>query len=140
MNGITSIAPRHARRHRAHSLLALLLIPTMSCSNIFSGDCVLPGVYGIQTLVTDARTQRAPTSVATVRLRDGEYVETITVPFPGSEPPSYAGAVERPGRYDVTVDAAGYRSETRTNIVVQRGGNCNAIRPVRVPVTLTPVP
>lgn len=127
-----------ARMTRATSIL--WLVSVTNCTNPFGGDCVSLGVMGIQTLVTDATTQRAPATVATVRIRSGDYVETITAPSIPSDPVSYYGAFERPGRYEVQVDAPGYRSETRRSIDVRRVGSCNAVRPVRVQVALTPGP
>lgn len=110
---------------------------TIGCTNPFAnGDCTSVGVFGIAATVVDASTNRAPLSVPIMRIEDGTYIEEYSTPFPQSDPPSYAGANERPGTYRVIVRAAGYQDYVRSDIRVTRGGRCNSLSGVRLTVSL----
>jgi hypothetical protein len=65
---------------------------------------------------------------ATVVATDGSFREVLG-PGPGvpgvAAPPSYYGVAERTGTYQVTVNAAGYKSWTQQNVVVTRGTDCH---------------
>jgi len=131
-------SPPAIARPAAQAVSVTLLAACMACSNPFAGsDCVSIGVSGISVYVVDGSTNGAPSTIPVVRLTDGAYVETITAPSPGSVPYVYSGAVERPGRYEVSIEAAGYAPVTHSGVEVVRGGRCNAIRPVRIDVSLT---
>ena len=111
----------------------------IGCINPFAtGDCVSVGVAGISVTVVDASTNLAPMTMPRLRLEDGTYVEEYVTPFPRSDPPSFAGASERPGTYRVVVRAAGYRDFMRDDVRVTRGGRCNALSGVRLNVSLVP--
>lgn len=110
---------------------------TIGCANPFAnGDCSSVGVSGIAATVVDATTNRAPLANPVLVITDGTYVEEHATPFPRSDPPSYSGAVERPGTYRVVVRAAGYQDYVLDNVRVTRGGRCNALSGVRLTVSL----
>jgi hypothetical protein len=112
-----------------------------ACENPFGGDCVTVGVFGISVTVIDAVTKAAPSAIPVVRASDGAFVEELTAPqFPGSGPPQYSLAVERPGVYRVHVKAAGYQDFALDDVRVTRGGDCNYLRPARFTVSLSKVP
>ena len=71
-----------------------------------------------------------------MRIEDGNYVEEYPTPFPQTDPPSYAGANERPGTYRVVVRATGYKDYVLSNVRVTRGGRCNSLSGVRLTVSL----
>lgn len=107
------------------------------CGNpLSSGECVSVGVSGIVATVIDAQTRGAPTSSPRLSIIDGSYVETFTQPIAGSNPPRFAGAVERPGSYRVEVSAVGYLPSVRESVVVTRGGSCNYLRGANVEISL----
>jgi hypothetical protein len=77
---------------------------------------------------------------ATGWVRDGDYVDELRPhEFLGTDEPvlvSLSAADERPGRYDVSVEKAGYERWTRTDVRV-RSGVCN-VRTVRLRADLVP--
>ena len=110
---------------------------TIGCTNPFAnGDCTAVGVPGISATVVDATTNRAPLAVPVLLIAEGTYVEEHPTPFARSDPPSYTGAIERPGTYRVVVRAAGYQDYVLENVKVTRGGRCNALSGVRLTVSL----
>lgn len=109
------------------------------CGDLISGgDCVAVGVAGINVTVTDARTNGAPNAVPSLRIEDGTLVEEYAQPMPRSNPPSFAGAIEREGTYAITVAAPDYQTYTASNLRVTRSGKCNYLRGVKLSVKLTP--
>ncbi|HEY0930161.1 MAG TPA: hypothetical protein VGE27_09610 [Gemmatimonas sp.] len=85
-----------------------------SCS-LFRGDCVLVGTYGVSVYVTDAQTKKAPDPAPTMRIINGDYVETARG-MPQGDALLYVAAMERPGRYRVELEAPGYVSEVRDSV------------------------
>lgn len=107
------------------------------CANPFSSeDCISIGVAAINATVIDASTQRAPSATPVLRIEDGTYAEEYVVPFPRSDPPSYSGAVERPGTYRVIVRATGYQDYVLDDFKVTRSGRCNYLHGVRLTIPL----
>lgn len=119
---------------------ASLLVPSLlgiACENPFGGDCVSIGSFAVSVTVVDAVTRAAPTSVPVVTVSDGAFVEEQAAPlFPGSGPPSYYLATERPGVYRVSVRAAGYQDFALDNVRVTRGGDCNYLRGAKITAAL----
>lgn len=106
-------------RRRVLAVAAALALG--GCGDLISGgDCVAVGVAGISVTVTDARTNGAPTAVPSLRIEDGAFVEEYAQPTPRSNPPSFAGAIEREGTYTITISAPGYQTHTATNLRVSR--------------------
>lgn len=114
------------------SIVALMVCGTQ-CPNIPWPVCTLEFVYGVQVELTDAETGE-PVSDATLVLTEGTYTETMEEIMPGQ----YVGAGERKGTYDLTVEAEGYNSESRSGIEVD-ADLCHVI-PVRLEIELTPSP
>lgn len=50
---------------------------------------------------------------------------------------SFLGALERPGRYQLTVEAEGYAPVVKENINVGRTGRCNTVRFTAIDVSMT---
>jgi hypothetical protein len=117
----------------AGGLMALAVLSMGPCPWL-SGRWACPPVfiYGVTVVLTDAQTG-APITEATLMLTDGSYTEQMQV-FPSG---SYVGAGGRPGNYTLTIEAAGFHSQTRTDIVVT-SDPCNVI-PVTLEVALTPL-
>jgi len=96
-------------------LLAMLPVPLIAATFLSaSAPVALSGcgcdgseVYGLSVQVTEAGTGK-PVTLATVTVRDGDYVDVIA---PGSWDTSgniYLAASERAGVYDIDVVAEGY--------------------------------
>ena len=100
---------------------ALTLSAAVSCTAP-SGDvvCTLDFRYGLTIYVRDAVTGAGIADGATVVVRDGSFVDSLTTPFPGSPPGngSFASAGERAGTYSVTVRRSGYQTWFANGIVV----------------------
>lgn len=122
-----------------HLLGAGLMLGAAACSNPFSGgDCVLIGVPAISATVVDANTNKAPSSSPQLRIEDGTFVEDLSTPIPRVDPPTFSGAVERPGVYRVTESAVGYRSFVVEGIAVSRSGKCQYLQGAKLDVKLVP--
>jgi hypothetical protein len=64
---------------------------------------------GVVVHVRDARTGGPPTGVVTATIRDGTFLYSASAQSVDSANPlSLSAAVDRPGKYDVTVQSAGY--------------------------------
>ena len=75
----------------------------------------LEAVFGVNMSLTDEA--GAPVSGPTLTLRDGDYEETMTELAPGN----YAGAVERTGTYDFTIEAENFATITLPELSVHPG-------------------
>ncbi len=90
----------------------------------------MTAVFGVNISITTELGE--PISGATLTLRDGDYEETMTEPSPGI----YAGAVERGGTYDLTIEADGFGTVTLQGLSVLTG-ECH-VTPVARDVVLPP--
>ncbi|MFL5542033.1 MAG: carboxypeptidase-like regulatory domain-containing protein [Longimicrobiaceae bacterium] len=85
--------------------------------------CTADFRYGLNVTVADSLTGAPPPS-ATLIARAGAYVDSVGPQAPflnGPQGPSVlllSAAGERPGTYDLTVRAPGYRDWTRTGVQV----------------------
>lgn len=83
-------------------------------------------VFGLNVAVRDSATGRW--LVADVWAQEGLFTEPL-IPGPGdpgtNAPASYSGVADRPGRYSVTVIAAGFRLWQRDSIVVRSSSGCH---------------
>jgi hypothetical protein len=85
--------------------------------------CTADFRYGLNVTVVDSLTNTPPAS-ATLIARAGAYVDSVgpRAPLPnGPQGPAVlilSTAGERPGTYDLTVRAPGYRDWTRTGVQV----------------------
>ena len=100
-------------------LLPLALVATTGCDEIF-GDtvCTASAEPAVVVEVVDADTDDAITD-AIVWVQDGEFVDTLDF-----NEGLAAGAHERPGTYDVHVEAEGYAPWSQEDVVV-RDGECH---------------
>ena len=84
---------------------------------------------GVVVHVLDALTGRPPTDVVTATVRDGAFLDSTSAQATDSENPlSLSAALDRPGKYDVTVRSAGYHDwhgEGATRLVEECGGQFN---------------
>jgi hypothetical protein len=112
------------------------------CESVFGigGDCVDIGVPALAITVVDATTKAAPSTAATVRVSEGDWVENPTAD-PSLAPPRFYAAYERTGTYTVLVRAPGYEDLTQGNLSVGRtGGTCNSIKTVAFTAQLKRIP
>lgn len=129
---------RRARRMRrcATCALAGMVFLTTAC---YEGSgplaCTDVFVYGITVAVLDADSGRPVADEATLTLQDGPYVETVTSSWDGR---SLSGAGERAGTYDLAIERPGYRSWSRSGIVVN-ADECH-VRGVSLDARLEPLP
>jgi hypothetical protein len=115
------------------ALLTLVFAAGCNGSNPFGGACTTEFVYGVNVTVLDAVTSAPIVEGATLTIRDAGYVEVVTESYDGQ---TLSGAGERPGRYTLTVDRAGYQQWVQDGVVVIRG-ECH-VTPAAVEARLTP--
>ncbi|MDA0327533.1 MAG: hypothetical protein O2958_00775 [Gemmatimonadetes bacterium] len=106
------------------------------CGVIDPIACTANFVYGITVEVIDSASQLPLADGATMTLRDGSYVESVTDTFDGLR---LSGAGERPGTYAVTVARPNYHTWSAVSPVVVTADQCHVI-PValRAPLQLIP--
>jgi hypothetical protein len=95
-------------------------------------------VFGLNVAVRDSATGRL--LAADVWAEEGHYAESLMpgLGVPGTNAPaSYFGLADRPGRYLVTVIAAGFRQWRRDSIVVRSASGCH-VEPVNLTALLQP--
>jgi hypothetical protein len=108
------------------ALAACPVGPTLTCTDEARSTLVLE--------VRDARTGAPAAQGARGTLREGTYSDTLV-----ATSPLHLNAMEtweRPGRYDITVEKAGYRTFTRTGVEV--GKDACHVRTRTVEVGLEP--
>jgi len=91
-------------------------------------SCTMNEIAGIVLFIVDSTDGpfRAP---VTTTLRDGPFSQTIAFPATYGLDHRYL-AYERAGTYSITLDAPGYKTWRRDNVVVARG-DCH-VKPVSV--------
>ena len=91
-------------------------------------SCTMNEIAGIVLFIVDSTDGpfRAP---VTTTLRDGPFSQTIAFPATYGLDHRYL-AYERAGTYSITLDAPGYKTWRRDNVVVTRG-DCH-VKPVSV--------
>lgn len=108
---------------RSLSLCAAALLAAGCQPLTSSRNCTLDFRYGLNVTIVDSATGGPPTSAVLIA-RSGAFVDSVG---PGTPMPVTLGgppvlllstAGERPGTYDVTVRAQGYRDWARTGIRV----------------------
>lgn len=124
-----------ARRERtpAGAVAVFVALALGACDDPAGLACTAEAVFGISVTVLDGSGAPAAEG-AEGTLVDGTYEETLAVLGPSS----MAGAVERPGTYDVAVAKAGYRTWSAQNITVT-AGECH-VTPVTLEANLVRVP
>ena len=110
--------------------LALPLPLAVGCGLSEPDVCTLEAVFGVNVSLTDDA--GVPISGAMLVITEDDYQETMAELRPGK----YAGAVERAGTYDLTVDAAGFPPRQLDGLVVF-AGECHVL-PVSRDIVLTP--
>lgn len=95
-------------------VLTCVLVPAVNCIDLpWDRVCTLEFAYGLSATVKHASTGVAIDN-AVLTLRDGDYVEVMQLLPTGS----YAGAGERPGTYDLTIEVPGVATDTISGIEV----------------------
>jgi len=120
------------RRARGTSAAFVLLLLTSGCKSPLDVVCTAQFVYGVTVTVLDESSGEPIANGATLTIRDSGYVEVVTDSFDGR---TLSGAGERPGRYTLTVERAGYGAWVRDGVVVLRG-ECH-VTPVSLEARLT---
>lgn len=103
-----------------------------SCGESTAVSCPSVPNPGLLVTVVDASTQAAPSGVPSLSVTEGSYVENYTAPNATGSVPTFRAAIERVGTYSLTVTLTGYRTFTRTGVVVANGGQCNRVQTVNV--------
>jgi hypothetical protein len=124
--------------HRqARSVLSCCIAATFFACNLFtSGDCTAVGGFGIILTVVDSLTQAPPVETPSLTVTDGAYVESHAAPNGQGVPGRFTAASEREGLYTLLVQTPGYVDWTKQNVRVIRGGDCNALKSVRLTALL----
>lgn len=123
-----------SRRNARAALLPLLFAVGCAGGNPFGGSCTTEFVYGVTVTVLDADTGDPIADGATLTIRDSGYVEVVAQSFDGR---TLSGAGERPGRYSLGVERAGYQEWTQDGVVVIRG-DCH-VTPASTEARLSPL-
>lgn len=111
-----------------------LLLAVAGCDDDPLGPvCTAEAVFGINLTVHDGTGGPAADGALGVAI-EGAYADTLVILTPST----MAGAVERPGTYDITVSKFGYATWSATNVTVA-ADECHVI-PVSMEANLIPVP
>jgi hypothetical protein len=93
----------------------------------------------VTVLARDVVTGEAPSSVATLRLRDGAYEDVVgATPTPGDSLLVLRSSTWRRGTYLVEVTADGYEAWVQDSVIVRSGGCCGNLQPQVVSAWLLP--
>ena len=108
------------------TVLATAVVVVACASLTFPRSCTDIAVAGISLAVVDSITGAQRLSGATVRARDGSFVDSMvfrddTTLFQSGDAGA-ALALERAGTYAVSVSHAGYRDWTASNVRVRDDG------------------
>lgn len=115
------------------SLTLIVMISFSGCQLPFGPiACTLEARSAFAVRAVDAGTGESLAPVATVWVRDGAFVDTLTAGPTGI----YSGAHERPGRYEVVAEHPGYSNWRQTDVRV-REDRCHVI-PRELTARLTP--
>ena len=110
---------------RAGALLFVLL-PLAACE--FGQVCTTRIEFGITVTIVDSVSGEPRAAEAVAVARDGEYVDTLSPSrFQGGVLISRQGVPERPGFYEVSVQAPGYLDWVQEGVMV-RPGDCHVRR------------
>jgi hypothetical protein len=121
------------------SFCSVAFLLTGCGSAVFDGPCTADYRYGLTVTVIDSVTGSPPAS-AVLLARSGAYADSVGPAAPqlsyenGPSVLRLSTAGERPGTYELTVRAAGYRDWTLTRVKVT-GDECH-VRPVAVTARL----
>lgn len=130
---------------RWQRVLPLVLLTLPGCELPFApGGCTASVEPGVVVEIRDARSGAPLAGLAAGVVRDGAYVDSLR-PAAFSDPSDPVGSMtsrqaapERPGRYAVEVQRAGYQPWTRTGVRVGRGA-CH-VETARLRADLEPLP
>lgn len=108
-----------------HSLLLAAGVSVAGCdaiAGLTSGDCTTIEVPGISVHVVDSLTGMNVAPGSTVRVRDGTYIDSITIAaaVPDTSFIPIFLANERPGVYQVAVSHSGYRDWAASDVRVRQ--------------------
>ena len=134
----TTIAPIGMALGRT-GIAVVACVLVSGCEILGTGDCTTEGRPALRLLILDAKTHSKPLVGSTILVTDAGFAESF--PPPGIATASldqYLFAIERPGRYAITVRTPGYRDWSRTNIHVGTG-SCGHVDTKTVTATLSGV-
>jgi hypothetical protein len=127
-------------RFRIFTAVSLLSI-TAACSVPTPGGgtvCTALFAYGLSVTVVDSVTGTPASAGATVIASEGTYADSVVVPATASNSSSIGLAGERAGTYLVTVRKTGYKTWTKSGIVVTKD-ECH-VKGVAITAKVQPVP
>lgn len=121
-------------RPRAGLLAVAFALGLAACDDEALGPvCTAEAVFGINLTVLDGTGGPAAEGALGIA-DDGSHADTLLV----LDASTMAGAVERPGTYDITISKFGYMTWSAENVTVA-AGECHVV-PVSMDAALIPVP
>jgi len=94
----------------------------LSCSDTI--NCTEEARAGLNVFVIDSITQEHLIEEVLVIAKDGSYIDTLM--YIDGIPPSYAGAWERKGTYQIIAEKEGYNTYMKSSIIVE-ADECHVI-------------
>lgn len=107
---------------RTRSFSSVVVLCFVAGCSLFDEGCDTVGRPAITVQVTDASTGADILPGTTIKIVDGEFVETFNVPNDPTRTGRVGGAIGRPGTYEVTVTKDGYQPWIRSNVNVTLDG------------------
>ena len=98
-------------------------------------SCTLEAVAALNVTVKLGNSSTSTTDGVTVVAKSGNYTELL-MPILSNTNPSFAGAYEKAGIYNITVSKSGYKTYTSEQITVS--SNCCHVIPKSINVVLQP--
>lgn len=114
------------------ALIPSILLALPACNS--TARCDEVAIFGLRAFLRDSVTGAAYTDSAIAVARDPVFVDTLLQVADSV----LAGVAERAGTYRLDVFADGYRTWTRTGIVVTQKDECH-VQPTDVTVRLAPL-
>lgn len=126
------------RRAWRAAVIFATLTPLAGCGLLSPGDCTSELRFGLLISLVDKSTSRPPTIGSQITVTDGPYLERYPeIGAVGTTLESYGFARERPGRYSVTIETAGYQRWNKSGIEVSVG-HCGHVGVKGLTATLIP--
>ncbi len=116
--------------------LGAALLGAGACIGPFE-SCDAVGKYGIEITVLDSLSGKSPVGAAVLTVRDGDFQESSGAALLVSGGTLIiAGALDRPGTYDVVLRMAPYQDWTKNAVRVTASGRCDEVDTVKLTARL----